>query len=377
MSSDYQWIATTLRTGEVITDLTELDVATIKKTLGKYNTTTGDLPIAKAPENWRRATLPGATALHCLDMTFGDQGYPIWSAFITRRQRTGLGTVGLSLATIENYFDRRYVGDRTYPDPGTGQNTIVTDLVNSFAATGSNGGIPIRVEVVTAGSGKVRTRTYKDMGDKTLYSVLTELMGVDGGPEWSVFTEWQHNPERLTFVLRVGDRIGTAAAPGLEPNVQYDLPGSLSAFELLEDYSADNSGNDFMAVSTAIGDTRPQSDHILISDPDRPTFERRFTPSSSITQVATLNGHAQKKAAAQGGGSTTLTMASVVRNVDRVGVNWDVGDDIGYDIADSVDDFPEGLAGTVRATGWQLDFGPSLDRVTPVLDGVDTGVDGG
>ncbi|GIT80171.1 hypothetical protein LLS1_18400 [Leifsonia sp. LS1] len=371
MSSDYQWVATELRTGELIAELPELDVGSITKSLGKFTTTTASLPLARAPENWRRATLQGATVLNCLDKKADPQvGVPIWSGFITRRPRQGTGKLELSLATVDAYFDRRYVGDRSYNN--VDQNSIVTDLVASFAATGSNGGIPIRVEVVTAGAGKVRVRNYKDMSDKTLYSALTELMGVDGGPEWAVFTEWQHNPERLTFVLRVGDRIGSAAADGLDPNVQFDLPGSLAEFELMEDYSADNAGNDFMAVSTAIGDTRPQSEHILVTDPDRPTFERRFTPSSSIVDVNTLNDHARKKATLQGGGTNTLTMVSISKGVDRVGVTWDVGDDVGVQIADTVPDFPDGFSAAVRATGWQIDFGRSIDKVTPVLEGVST-----
>ncbi len=373
--AEFQWLATEFKTGEVIADLTKpLNVSSIKKSLGKLETTTGSLVLPDAPKNWLRATKHGATVLHCLDMTTTDPaGLPIWSGFITRRGRSLGDSVPLSIATIEAYLDRRYVGDRVYPDPGTGQNTIVTDLVNLYVATGSNGGIPIRVQVVTAGAGKVRTRTYKDSSDKTIYSVLTELAGVIDGIEWTIGTEWQHNPERLTFVLYVGDRIGVAAATGLAPNEQFEAPGSVTSLEYQEDYSASNAGNDFMATSTAIADQRPQSQHVVVPDPDRPTFERRFTPSSSIVNVDTLNAHAQARAAAEGAGQTTISLEATARRAPRVGIDWDVGDDVQYIVGESgvVPAFPGGQSGAVRATGWQMDFGP-VNVVTPVIQAPDT-----
>lgn len=372
--AEYQWLSTEFKTGAVIADLTKsLNVGTISKSLGKYDTTTAVLALPDAPENWERATLHGGSVLHCLDMTTSDPaGVPIWSGYVTRRPRTLGDDLNLSLATVEAYLDRRYVGDRNYPDPGTGQNTIVQDLVNLFVATGSNGGIPIRVQVVTAGTGKLRTRTYKDSSDKTIYSVLTELAGVLGGIEWTIGTEWQHNPERLTFVLYVGDRIGVAAAAGLDPDAQFEAPGIVDSLEYQEDYSATNAGNDFMAVSTAVADQRPQSSHVVVADPNRPTFERRFTPSTSITNVSTLNDHAAKKAAIEGGGATTLSLSAKTKKAPRVGIDWDVGDDLKYIVgkSGSVPAFPQGREGAVRATGWKLAFG-SVNVVTPVIQSSD------
>jgi hypothetical protein len=287
--------------------------------------------------------------------------------------------VSLSLATLEAYFDRRYVGDSPYTN--VGQNAIVADLVAKYIVTGSNGGIPLRVENVDGNAGTLRTRTeYTDISDKTIYSVLTELYGVEGGPEWTIGWEWQHNPERITPVLYVGSRIGAAAPAGLAPNAVFQAPGAVSELELQEDYSASNAGNDFMATSTASADDRPQSDHVVVPDPDRPTFERRWTPSTSITDVGTLNQHAQAMAALQAGGTNTLSLTAVVQDGVRLGTDWGIGDDIGYVIGgidssgqDMVPGFPGGSTGVARAIGWQLDFGP-VDHVTPILQGAD--VDG-
>lgn len=365
----YTWLATEMKTGIVIADLPCLEVSTIKKTLGKYDTTSATLPLPAAPENWLRATLHGGSRLICLDMSAGvEEGLPIWGGWVTRRPRNLGDTLELSLATDEQYLDRRFVGDSPYTN--VGQNTIATDMFENYIAVGSNGGLPIRVVNLDGNAGTLRTRTeYTDISDKSIYSVLSELAGVDGGIEWTIGLEWQHDPERITLVAYLGSRVGNQLTPGLEPNAVFESPGDVSEAELLEDYSSDNSGNDFMAVSSASADTRPQSDHVIVDDPDRPTFEFRFTPSTSITDVGILNDHARSKAALLGGGLSTLSLKSAVKNAPRLGLDWGIGDDIGYVIGDGVPAFPGGTSGVVRATGWQLDFG-DIDTVTPIVQGV-------
>lgn len=365
----YQWVATEFRTGDLIADLRDVTVPMLKQTIGQYETTTGSLPLPTAPNNWLRSTLQGGTVWNCLDMdTPEPNGTPIWGAFITRRPRSMADTVDVSLATVEAYFDRRYVGDVTYTQ--TDQNLIVKDLVERYAATGSQGGIPIRVEIV-GGPGALRDRSYANADDKSLYSVLQELSGVDGGPEWTVGWEWQHAPERLIPVLYVGTRVGSAVPAGLAANAVFEVPGGVSAVELMEDYSSDNAGNDFLATSTASADVRPESVHVLVNDPDRPTFERRFTPSTSITEVATLNSHAYGMAALQGAGLSTLTLSAAVKDAPRLGTDWRIGDDIGYRITSDVPAFPDGKDGVARTNGWQLDLavgGP--DIITPSILGI-------
>jgi hypothetical protein len=377
----FHWIATKLTTGDVLADLPDLQVDSVKAQIATYQTTTAVLPMASAPENWQRATLHGATVYHAVD---DDTNVPVWGGFITRRPRNLGDSLSLSLATVEAYMDRRFVGDESFgdADAGTtvGQNIIVQTLVENYIATGSNGGLPIRVEIVSGGDGTQRQRTYTDISDKTIYSCLTELYAVDGGPEWTIGWEWQHNPERITPVLYVGTRLGQSPQPGLAPNAVFQSPGAVTDLELQEDYSADNAGNDFMATSTASADTRPQSDHVVIADPERPTFERRWSPSTSITDVATLNQHAQSMSVLQGGGTSTLALSAVVQSGVRLGTDWAIGDDIKYVIGgtdsagrETVPQFPGGAEGVARAIGWQLDFG-DVDVITPILQGAD--VDG-
>lgn len=372
----YSWLAVEARTGVVIADLTDLGCEKVSTQIGTYTTTTATLPVGtkRTPENWLRATKPGATTLVVIDDA---SDLPIWGGLLTKRTRSDGDTVSVSVATPEAYFDRRYVGDEVFgradPFVGVDQNTIVSTLVAKYAARGSNGGLPLRVEVVGP-AGVERSRTYADQSDKTLYSVLSELMAVDGGPEWTI--GWERTGTLITPVLRVGTRIGRAVTEGLGPNATFEIPGPVSEVELEEDYSSAGGANDVLATSSASADARPQSRHVVTVDPERPTFEHRFSPSTSITDVGTLNGHATARAAAIRDGALALSLGSVTKSAPRVGVDWSAGDDIGYVVGgpdrfgrETVPGFPGGLTGVARAVGWELSFanasGP--ERITPVL----------
>lgn len=380
------WLSVDTKTGLVIADLPDLSVGSVKSTLGRYESCTVSLPLPTAPENWERAILPLASNLILLQ-----DNLPVWGGVITQQPRTHGDTLELPVATIEAYMDRRYVGDEDFVQ--VGQNDIVVALVNKYAAAGPNGGIPIRVQVVNGGAGKLRDRHYKDQDDKTLYSVLTDLMGVEGGPEWTIGWEWQHNPERITPVLYVGDRVGKAVTPGLAPAATFEMPGPVTRFERMLDYSAGNGANVVMATSSGQGDVRPQSTPVVAADPGRPTVEFRFTPSTSIEDSTTLDEYARAASAALATGTVSLSMSAAitVKGCPQLGVDWAIGDDIGFSIGgledgplldvfgdsfretfgmptvrESVPAFPGGYRGTARCIGWELTLG-NTPTITPTL----------
>jgi hypothetical protein len=222
----------------------------------------------------------------------------------------------------------------------------------------------------------LRTRTeYTDQADKTVYSALQDLMGVQGGPEWYVGWEWQTNPERLTPVLYVGDRIGVAAAAGMQPNAWFEMPGPVKSFQMVEDFTDSHGANAVMAVSSGVGTSRPQSTLQVFADPQRPTIEFRWTPSTSITDTTTLNTYAVQALSQLQQGSVTLSMDAVASDpaCPQLGVDWNLGDDIGYRIGgldangvDTVPAFPGGISGTARAIGYTLDV-TETPVLTPVL----------
>ncbi|TFD80719.1 hypothetical protein E3T54_02970 [Cryobacterium sp. Sr8] len=378
--AELSWVSTDAQTGVILADLPLLEVDSVKSTIGRYESTMANLPLPGAPVDWQRATLEGASNLILLSQSTDKSGQPvgesvpIWGGMVTRCSPNESDLVPLSLATLESYFDRRYVGDETFV--GVGQNVIVATLVDKYVKAGAKPGLPIRVAYT--GAGTLRDRTYADQDDKTIYSVLSDLMGVEGGPEWTVGWEWQHNPERITPVLYVGDRIGRAVTPGLGAAATFEMPGPVTAFSLDRDYSAGRGANDVMAVSTADGNTRPQSPRQVAANTSRPTFEFRWTPSTSITNVSTLTGHARAALTILANGPKPLTMSAAIDGAPELGTDWSIGDDIGFAIGGLEDDpanpggresvpaFPGGFAGVARAIGWELSL-TGVPTVTPTL----------
>jgi len=392
------WLSVDARTGVILADLPHLSVNTVKRSLCRYDSASAVLPLPTAPEGWDLATREGGANLILLS-----DDAPIWGAMVTQSPRGSGDTLEMSLATIESYFDRRYVGDVVYAQ--VGQNIIAADLIARYVATGPLGGLPIRVQY--SAPGKLRDHTYSDASDKTVYSALTELANIEGGIEFTVEWEWQHNPERITPVFYVGDRIGQAVTPGLAPAATFDLPGCVTEAVVFRDYSAGKGANVVVAVSTAVADVRPQSPAQVAPDDGRPTFEHRFTPSTSIKQVSTLTAHAASALASLAPGATAITLSADMGSAPVLGLDWRLGDDIGYVLGglvpdarthlvdvysdlfpavfpatfgewtgtavalinpggrDSVPAFPGGLSGSARCVGWELDLPKSI--VTPIL----------
>jgi hypothetical protein len=370
---DYKWLATEMKTGRVIADLPDLagdngSPLTVKQTMGRYEQLSCSLPLPTAPENWQRATLHGATTIVLLQ-----DDVPVWGGYVFRRPRTAGDDVEMQLMGLEGYLDRRYVGDITFT--AAGQNSIVQTLIANYVTAGSNGGIPLRVEIVNGGAGKLRDWTGYDKDDKTVYSKLQDMAGVIDGIEWTVGWEHLTNPERYTPVLYVGDRLGSAVPAGLAPAATFEMPGPLNDFLHMQDYGTSAGANDVMAYSSGEGTLRPQSPRQVAVDVDRPTFEHRFSPASSITVISTLTDHAKGKLAQMLGGATSLAMSAPASQAPMLGVDWFMGDDVGFQIGgldavgrDTVPGFPGGISGVARAVGWELELSDN-PIVTPIVVG--------
>lgn len=362
----YTWLSCEARTGLVIADLPDLSCKKVSASIGAYTTTSATLPYPgpdnTTPENWDRATQGGAAYLVLIDE---ETDQPVQGYLIGKRKADESDLLNLeNLASLEAYFDRRFIGDQQFTQAG--QNSMIGTIVASYISAGTNGGIPFRVQNLDGNAGTPRDRKYEDISDKTVYSVLTELMGVIGGPEWTVTWESKYvgGQRFITPVLQVGARIGVDPLAGQAPDAVFDMPGNLSTFEYTEDWTSQGGATDILATSTASADSRPQSTHVVVGDPDRPTLEFRFTPSTSITNTATLQGHANNQAAIIGRGVNTLALVANVEDAPRLGVDWSIGDTIGWDI--TTPRFPNGFRGSARAIGWELTL-DDVDLITPIF----------
>jgi len=365
------WVSVNARTGLIGIDLTDLVTQQpLATTIGQYETNTAALPLPKDViawaksqagtmpagqlADWREATRPGASVAVALD----EAGNPIWGGLILARTTDHTAGAVLSLATLEAYFDRRYCGD--YTSTVTGENDIVAALIGQFIAEGTLPGLPIRVQ--TSGANTPRAQSYLDADDKTIYSVLQGAIG-QGHPEWMIGWERQHAPERITPVLYVADRLGTAAMIG--PNATFSLPGSVITASLLEDYTSGKGANRVTASSGQGTGRLAQSANAASSD-GRPTFEYRWSPSDTISSTATLLAHAQRALAILAPGAKGLTLTANVsgapgQRAPVLGDDWHLGDDVGYDLLAPA--WIDGLQGVARCIGWERDD----FTVTPIL----------
>lgn len=352
------WVSVNANDGSIIADLPTLKVdGVLKQTLMRYESQTAVLPLDGAPPNWRQATRKGAVFLVALD----EAEQPMWGAMVKDRETDDGPDVKLALVTAEAYFDRVYVGNEQFAQQP--QNIIVKTLVEKYAKTGAKRGLPIRVEVL-GGNGAPRDQAFADGNDKTLYSVLTDLSGLLGGPEWTVRWEWV-DARTMGLVLTVSDRVGRAAPAGLGPAAQFYLPGSVTSANLREGFGADEGANDVMAVSTGVDDARPQSPHQTNTADLRPRFEYRWTPSTVEPNVPTLTSYAQRALASMKDGSVALSMTANREEAPRLGRDWNIGDDIGFDLTAPA--WPDGITGIARAVGWEL----TDTTITPLIDVTD------
>jgi hypothetical protein len=363
-----EWLSTEMKTGHPIIDLPLLAAAngsdlTVAVQMGAYQAVAAVLPLPKAPTEWPRATKAGAATLVLLQ-----DSLPIWGGFVVKATPDETDELPISLATLEAYFDRVYIGDETFTTMG--MNDIISYLMTTYIVPA---GLPIRTQVDSGGSGTAITVSYLSTDNKTIYTVMQELSARQSGPEWTVGWEHLTSPERYTPVLHVASRLGTAAAPGMSPSAVFEMPGPVTKFQAPTDYSAGKGANRVVAYSSGQGANQPVSSVQTVSDADRPSFEYRWTPSTSISDVGTLTTYAASKLTLIENGTTSISLSAVADDAPKVGSDWVVGDDIGYDIGgldqngeDLVPSVPGGLVGVARAIGWQMTVS-NLPIITPVL----------
>lgn len=352
-----RWQAVEALTGKLIADLPNLTVGQdLKLIIGQASTATASLWVRSAPTNWMRATKPYATVLVATQVNEddpADAGVPVWAGLIVQRQRQVQAAVALSLQTAEGYLARRFIRDTVqYPATSWGRVSAGVDLLQRYVLPQ---GLPFRINQIGAGIGQ-DTRIV-DTDDKSIASAFDDL-----GFEYTVTWERQHEPERITPVITLGERIGAAAPSGLGPAVTFDYPGNLSDGQHNDDYSTGKGANDVLATSTGQGSVRPQSAHQVEGNlDDRPLVEFRYSAGTNIVSRAALNNDAQQSMRYLADGTQSVSLVALQSRAPVFGQDWHLGDDIGYDITSP--EFPGGLRGVDRAAGVSF----TARTVSPIL----------
>jgi hypothetical protein len=383
-----QWAAASLLTGKVIADLPSLDPNwPLRNTISAIDTATAVLHLVGAPENWLTATLPGGALIFGFDdavMPDGSQPKPIaWCGYVTTRPRdAATDDITLGLATFEAMLDRAYVGDVTYTT-SQHRDDIIADLVTTWfgpstgitylhlAYTAGGGPTPSLMDSPpTANAAIVMQRTDA----ATVKARIDQVVGQLGG-EYGITWAWSADGESIVPTLRFGDRIGTAAPAGLDPAVTFELPGSMTAFAMDGDYSSGAGANQVVTFSSGQGATTPFSTPVSVTGDGRPTLAYWYQPAPSLSPAA-LQQYAAQALTILGPGKQSVTLSySTTNDTSRkLGLDWNIGDDLGYRVPGQYTDetgqtvtilaFPDGAEGIGRSIAVEL---TDPTTVTPIL----------
>lgn len=350
------WYGCDLRTGGIVEDLPSLRTPALSRRLGQSTTATFDLQLGGAPPDWVAATTHGRSALVAVD-TLTDT--PIWAGSVLRRNRGSTLTAALACVTLEGYLDRRYTGTRTLV--GADQATVVSTLATNLLTNAP----PFVIDAPATGV----TMDYSvlDSDDKTILSALQEVMGMEGGPEWTVDVEWADAAHTaFRFPLRVRPHIGTQAA---EPEATFDFPGSVSSYDQEESYEDGKGATAALARGEGEGESRISSASYVANDllsSGWCQYVHRYTPASGLTDPDALNSHAQAALALLRTGAAAWSVTGVASRAPRVGTDWALGDTVRLDVAPGTSPgHPAGASVVARAWAWELNT--TADTITPIL----------
>lgn len=359
------WISCDAVTGRIVEELPMLKPSgEFGQILGTMTSTSFSLPIPLAASTrWEASTEPGRSMLVAVDNATSN---PVWGGIVNRRKGGTDSVLQLGAESVEAYLNRRYVGDHAW----TNQDDSAA-IAAGLLGDADDEGINLIVDAPT--SGNLRDRTYFDKDNKTIYRALSELSQVIDGPEWTIDLAWENDDQSVvTKTARVRPRIGVASTTPdavfeTTASSVFDTQGGSSAeYDLDEDFTDSKGANHVVAYSSGQGDSAPFStparDEALLAA-GFPRYEYRFQPSSSISDIATLNSHAQARLALMRMGGKAWVVSGRWSQYPRLGEHWHIGDDIAWNLIGHR--HPTGVVGTGRAIGWEAD--PDRDRVTLIL----------
>ncbi|MEU5664767.1 hypothetical protein [Streptomyces longwoodensis] len=349
------WYGVDLRTGGIVEDLPALKPSgALSRKLGAQTTLQFDLALAGAPPEWEAATAPGRSLLVAVD-TATDT--PVWAGAVLPRDGGSSTSVQLGAATLEAYLDARFPGTQTMV--GVDQATVLTNLI-APALTG--GGPPFVIDATATGT--VMDYLTDDGDDKTVLSCCQEVMGLDGGPEWTIDVAWNPAHSGFVFPVRIRSAIGTQSA---SPEAVFDFPGCVSEYVLSESYERDKGATRVIARGEGEGSSRLTStarEASALLAGGWPVWEYRYTPATGITDPDQLEAHAAKSLALMAQGAQVWSVTAVASVAPRLGRDWGLGDSVRLDVERSPR-HPQGTSTVARCWSWELDTGS--DTVRPIL----------
>ncbi|MFJ2174322.1 hypothetical protein ACIOHE_15590 [Streptomyces sp. NPDC087851] len=349
------WYGCELKSGRIIEDLPALrPTGALSRRLGTSTSTNFELSLGGAPRGWEAATDQGRSMLVGVD-TYTDQ--PVWAGIVLTREGGSAQTVQLGAVTLEAYLDRRFTGDQVLIQQD--QAAVITALMTAPLSSGP----PFVLDAPATGT--LMDLTLVDGDDRTVLSAMQEVMGLEGGPEWTIDTAWSSSAH-TGFILPVRARpaIGVQST---RPEATFDFPGCVVSYTLAESYESGKGATVVQARGEGEGDSRLTSAPQIATALEAggwPRYVHRYTPATGITDPDQLTAHAAQALALMQTGARVWTVDAVASQAPRLGADWALGDSVRIAVETSPR-HPAGAETVARAWSWELD--PGADRVRPIL----------
>lgn len=371
------WVAVQLTTGAIIADLPGVEMtADLPVTIGQAESATLALNLsAGTPDNWMTATQPGGAALIAWT---GDPNAPVilWGGIVRQRVRApGSPRVLLSCQTAECYLGSAYVDN--YTATNVNQDIMVAALM-AFASDTNQ--LPWNLNHLAAASTQTQSASYTATSNVTVLSALQTLSAYEGGPEWTATWHWNLAARTIVPVLNYGARVGNSASNGI-PAVTIATPDLMSESAFTEDYSDGYGANRVTAYGTSSASASSATSSTIVPTATatandlkgRPLWRYVYQPSSTITDPNILAQHAASAVNQLQDGAQPLTFMLPRQQGPlapgwgpigkQLGQDWNLGDDIGWNITGPA--FPTPITGVGRVIGYRIAY----DSITPIIQG--------
>ncbi|MGH8878566.1 MAG: hypothetical protein ACRD0P_14680, partial [Stackebrandtia sp.] len=357
------WLGCELESGQIIAELPDV-TGPASRVLGASTSSNLKVPIPnpKALRLAEAATESGATMLVCVV-----NDVPTYGAAVLRDQGGSDALLDLACVSLEGVLDRSYVGDHAWTAHDE-VSVIAAGLVGDANRDGAG------FIIDAPATGVLRNRVYYDRDDVTVLAALQELMGVQGGPEFTVDLDWTDATKTaVAKIVRIRPRIGLgAAAPDTvftvtAPSVFAGRGSSEATYTYTRDFSEGRGSRYVIATGNGEGESRPQSDPQSAVPPGRFRWEHRFSPPGGVTDTEELNAHARAELARLLNGSETWEVQARWDASPRLNVDWKLGDDVAWDLTGHR--HPDGVQGQGRVIAWDLDQQSGTVRPTLITPG--------
>lgn len=352
-----QWASFNPATGDILEELPGAKLtSSLPTVIGRSaGSVQLSLPVADRFQKRRWEMVTRAGGLSVLAAVYdNDEQTVLWAGPVERRVMGNGPSIDLTLTDVPGWMDQQFLPNLTLLS--TEQTAIARQVGLNQTAAVFNG------QVAQTATTTTLDRRYKGSDDRTYLSALTELMGLNGGPEWAI--GWRIDNGRLVCVPTVAPRIGRAALAGVYPVVLSRLPWTIT-----EDYSPGKGATTVTGTASREGDQRISVTRTATVD--RLPSEFRYQPDVAKSTTAQVTSHVDAKLAAISRGTRTLAIEIPMTSDIVVGRDIQLGDDIEADLTN--DDLPE-LATTVRARviGWSAEADQrtgQIVKITPILYG--------